>query len=225
MSTAFAPTTEATARVVAAFGGRAEMTSGQVCCGALQAHSGDVQRARELAQLNIEAFGADDAPIVVNAAGCGAMLKHYGALLPDEPRAARFAARVMDISEFLAQRQPLHPPRRLVMKLGVQDPCHLLHAQRISEAPRTLLRAIPGLELREIAEREICCGSAGIYNVSHPEMSADLQRRKCANIAATGCEVVVTGNPGCFVQIQAGLPGKIKVRHIVDVLADAYAEP
>jgi glycolate oxidase iron-sulfur subunit len=225
MSTAFAPTTEATARVVAAFGGRAEMTSGQVCCGALQAHSGDVVRARELAQLNIEAFGADDAPIVVNAAGCGAMLKHYGALLPDEPRAARFAARVMDISEFLAQRQPLRPPRAVDARVAVQDPCHLLHAQRISEAPRALLRAIPGLELREIAEREICCGSAGIYNVSHPEMSADLQRRKCATIAATGCEVVVTGNPGCFVQIQAGLPSKIKVRHIVDVLADAYPEP
>ena len=222
MSTAFAPTTESTGRVVAAFGGWAEMTSGQVCCGALQAHSGDVQRARELAQRNLVAFGTGDAPIVVNAAGCGAMLKHYGALLPDDPRAARFAARVMDVSEFLAQRQPLRPPRAVPLRVAVQDPCHLLHAQRISAAPRALLRAIPGLELHEIAEREICCGSAGIYNVSHPEMSADLQRRKCANIAATGCEVVVTGNPGCFVQIQAGLPKQIKVRHIVDVLADAY---
>jgi glycolate oxidase iron-sulfur subunit len=225
MSTAFAPTTEATARLVAAFGGRAEMTSGQVCCGALQAHSGDVARARELAALNINAFDGSEAPIVVDAAGCGAMLKHYGALLPDEPRAARFAERVKDISEFLARRQPLRPPRTLDIRVAVQDPCHLLHAQRISEAPRALLRAIPGLELREIAECEICCGSAGIYNVSHPEMSVDLQRRKCANIAATGCEVVVTGNPGCFVQIQAGLPSKIKVRHIVDVLADAYLEP
>ena len=225
MSTAFAPTTEATAQVVAAFGSQAQMTRGQVCCGALQAHSGDVGRAKELARQNIEAFGASDAPIVVNAAGCGAMLKHYGALLHDQPRAARFAARVMDISEFLATRQPLRPPRAVNTKVAVQDPCHLLHAQRISEAPRTLLRAIPGLELHEIAEREICCGSAGVYNVGHPQMSADLQRRKCANIAATGCEVVVTGNPGCFVQIQAGLPRDIKVRHIVDVLADAYVEP
>jgi glycolate oxidase iron-sulfur subunit len=226
MSTAFAPTTEATAGVVAAFGCRAEMTTGQVCCGALQAHSGDVPRARELARQNIDAFGSDgEAPIVVNAAGCGAMLKHYGALLPDEPSAARFAARVMDISEFLAQREPVRPPRNVDARVAVQDPCHLLHAQRISEAPRALLRAIPGLELCEIAEREICCGSAGIYNVSHPELSADLQRRKCANIAASGCEVVVTGNPGCFVQIQAGLPKEIKVRHIVDVLADAYAKP
>jgi glycolate oxidase iron-sulfur subunit len=222
MSTAFAPTTKATAQVVAAFGGCAEMTRGQVCCGALQAHSGDLFRARELAQRNIAAFGAGDAPIVVNAAGCGAMLKHYGALLPAEPRAAQFASRVKDISEFLATRQPVRPPRQLASKIAIQDPCHLLHAQRISAAPRALLGAIPGVELHEIAEREICCGSAGIYNVGHPEMSADLQRRKCANIAATGCEVVVTGNPGCFVQIQAGLPRDIKVRHIVDVLADAY---
>ncbi len=225
MSTAFAPTTEATAQVVAAFGSRAEMTRGQVCCGALQAHSGDVPRARELARRNLEAFGAGDAPIVVNAAGCGAMLKQYGALLPDEPDAARFAARVKDVSEFLAQRQPLRPPHPVHARVAVQDPCHLLHAQRISEAPRALLRAIPGLEIREIAEREICCGSAGIYNVSHPRMSAELQRRKCASIVASGSEVVVTGNPGCFVQIQAGLPKEIKVRHIVDVLADAYVEP
>jgi glycolate oxidase iron-sulfur subunit len=222
MSTAFAPTTEATARVVAAFGCRAEMTRRQVCCGALQAHSGDVERARVLARDNLDAFGEGDAPVVVNAAGCGAMLKHYGQLLPDDPRAVRFAARVMDVSEFLAQRQPLQPPRAVHSRVAVQDACHLLHAQRIADAPRALLRAIPGLELLEIAEREICCGSAGIYNVSHPEMSSELQRRKCASIAATGCDVVVTGNPGCFVQIQAGLPKEIKVRHIVDVLADAY---
>ena len=104
----------------------------------------------------------------------------------------------------------------------MQDPCHLLHAQRISKAPRKLLRSIPGLELREMAEPEICCGSAGVYNVSHPAMSAQLQARKCASIAATGSKVVVTGNPGCFVQLQAGLSRDIRVRHIVDVLAEAY---
>ena len=210
MSTAFAATTKATAGLVAAFGCCAEMTSGQVCCGALQIHSGDVERARVLARINLHAFGDGDAPIVVNAAGCGAMLKHYGQLLPEDPRAAQFSGRVMDASEFLAQRHPTHPPRPLTLKVAIQDPCHLLHAQGISEAPRALLRAIPGLELREIAEREICCGSAGIYNVSHPEMSAELQQRKCANIAATGCDIVVTGNPGCFVQIQAGLPKTIR---------------
>jgi glycolate oxidase iron-sulfur subunit len=222
MSTAFARTTEATSRLVAAFGCQAELTRGQVCCGALQIHSGDVERARDLAQQNVAAFGDSDAPIVVNAAGCGAMLKHYGQLLPEEPRAASMAARVQDVSEFLAQRQPLHAPREVPLTVTLQDACHLLHAQRISEAPRKLLRSIPGLELREMAEAEICCGSGAMYNVSHPAMSAELRDRKCANIAASGSKVVVTGNPGCFVQIQAGLPKDIRVRHIVDVLAEAY---
>lgn len=223
MSTAFADTTQATTRLVAAFGGQARLTSQQVCCGALQAHSGDAPRARELARQNIEAFGDGTAPIVVNAAGCGAMLKHYGELLPGEPAAQRFAARVCDISEFLAQRQPLRPPRPVNARIAVQDPCHLLHAQGISAAPRALLEAIPGLEVVEVPDRDICCGSAGIYNITHPELSKDLQVRKCANIVATACETVVTGNPGCFVQIQSGLPHTIHVRHIVDVLAEAYA--
>src|SRR5206468_413257 len=113
MSTAFADTSRATARLVAAFGGQAELTRGQVCCGALQAHSGEVERARELARQNVAAFGESDAPIVVNAAGCGAMLKHYGQLLPDQPRAAALAGRVLDVSEFLAAREPNHPPRRV----------------------------------------------------------------------------------------------------------------
>ena len=153
------------------------------------------------------------------------MLKHYGALLPDDPRAGRFASRVRDVSEFLAGLTPVRQPREVELSVAIQDPCHLLHAQRISEAPRRLLRAIPGLKIMEIAEGDICCGSAGIYNVTHPDLSSDLQVRKCANIAATGCEVVVTANPGCFVQIQAGLPRSIQVRHIVDVLDAAYAEP
>ncbi|HEY2596657.1 MAG TPA: (Fe-S)-binding protein, partial [Chloroflexota bacterium] len=162
-------------------------------------------------------------PIVVNAAGCGAMLKHYSVLLPDEPRAARFVARVKDVSEFLAGRTPVRPPRELDLTLAIQDACHLLHAQRISAQPRALLRAIPGVKTVEIAERDVCCGSAGIYNVSHPGTAAELQQRKCANIVATGCDAVVTGNPGCFVQIQAGLPKTIQVRHIVDVLDEAYS--
>jgi glycolate oxidase iron-sulfur subunit len=223
MSTAFAPTTEATARVVAAFGSRAEMTAGQVCCGALQAHSGAVDRARELARENLDAFGDNDDPIIVNAAGCGAMLKHYAVLLPDDARAKRFVSRVRDVSEFLAGESPTRPPRELELTLAIQDPCHLLNAQRISAQPRHLLRAIPGVKMVEIAEREVCCGSAGVYNVSHPETAAKLQQRKCANIVATGCDAVVTGNPGCFVQIQAGLPKTIQVRHIVDVLDEAYS--
>jgi glycolate oxidase iron-sulfur subunit len=224
MSTAFADTTEATGRVVAAFGAQAEFTEGQVCCGALQAHSGDLPRARELACQNVEAFGQGDEPIVVNAAGCGAMLKHYGVLLPEDPRAERFARRVRDVSEFLATRTPSRAPREMELTVAIQDPCHLFNAQRISAQPRALLQAIPGLKLKEIAEPEVCCGSAGVYNVTHPGVAADLQRRKCANIVASGCEAVVTGNPGCFVQIQAGLPRAIKVRHIVDVLDEAYCK-
>jgi len=224
MSTAFAATTAATARLVAAFGCQAELTRGQVCCGALQFHAGDTERARALAKQNLAAFGDGSAPIVVNAAGCGAMLKHYGHLLPQEPRAAAMAARVRDVSEFLAGRQPTNPPRPVPLTVTLQDACHLLHAQRIAAAPRTLLRSIPGLELREMAEAEICCGSGAMYNVSHPGMSAELRQRKCANIAASGSQVVVTGNPGCLVQLQGGLPKDIRVRHIVDVLADAYLE-
>lgn len=225
MSTAFAPTTEATGRVIAAFGCTAEFSDRQVCCGALQAHSGDLPRARELARQNLEAFGDGAEPIIVNAAGCGAMLKHYGKLLPEDPRAERFAARVRDVSEFLADRAPVHPPREMDLSVAIQDPCHLLNAQRISAQPRALLRAIPGVKLKEIAEREVCCGSAGIYNVTHAGIASDLQQRKCANIEATGCDVVVTGNPGCYCQIQAGVPERIKVRHIVDVLDEAYTTP
>jgi glycolate oxidase iron-sulfur subunit len=224
MSTGFADTTRATTEVIAAFGAQAELTAGQVCCGALQAHSGDVERARELARQNLEAFGDGDEPVVVNAAGCGAMLKHYGKLLPDDVRATRFASRVRDVSEFLAARTPIRAPREVKRTVAIQDPCHLLHAQRISDPPRKLLRAIPGVEVREIAEREICCGSAGIYNVTHPELSEDLQQRKCANIVASGAETVVTGNPGCWLQIQAGLPDNVRVCHVVDLLAEAYTD-
>ena len=139
-------------------------------------------------------------------------------------RAERFARRVKDVSEFLATQSPVKKPKELDLTVAIQDPCHLLNAQRISAQPRALLRAIPGLKVAEIAEREVCCGSAGIYNVTHGRVATELQERKCANIMATGCDVVVTGNPGCYCQIQAGLPERIQVRHIVDVLDEAYSE-
>ncbi|MFI5267373.1 MAG: (Fe-S)-binding protein [Chloroflexota bacterium] len=223
MSTAFGPTTERTAELVAAFGCESSFPAGQVCCGALQLHAGEGDRARELAMANLEAF-AGDAPIVVNAAGCGAMLKHYGQLLPEDPRAQAFTARVKDVSELLAGRQPLKPPRPVERTVVLQDACHLLHAQHVDKAPRTLLKAIPGLELREMAEPGLCCGSAGIYNVTHKSNSAELQRRKCANIGKTGAGTVVTGNPGCLLQIRAGLPEDVQVEHIVDLLWEAYGD-
>jgi glycolate oxidase iron-sulfur subunit len=226
MSTAFAPTTEATARLVGAFGSAAELTRNQVCCGALQAHSGDVARARDLARQNLDAFGDGEAPIVVNAAGCGAMLKHYGQLLPDDPRAERLARRVQDVSEFLAQRQPLQPPRAVPLRVAIQDPCHLLHAQRISAAPRDLLRAIPRLDVREIEEKEICCGSAGVYNLTNPNESRQLQQRKLDHAATTKAQVIVTANPGCLIQLQSGLDERgepTQVKHIVELLDEATA--
>ncbi|HEU0166846.1 MAG TPA: (Fe-S)-binding protein, partial [Chloroflexota bacterium] len=209
MSTAFAPTTERTAGLLAAFGCEASYPEGQVCCGALQLHGGDASRARSLALANLGAFGDSDTPIIVNAAGCGAMLKHYSALLPDDARAARFAGRVRDVSEFLATRTPTRAPRPVPLTVTLQDACHLLHAQRISAAPRSLLRAIPELELREMAEPGLCCGSAGVYNVTHEDQAAALQARKCANILASGAPVVLTGNPGCLLQMRAGLPASV----------------
>ncbi|MBV9121336.1 MAG: (Fe-S)-binding protein [Chloroflexi bacterium] len=221
MSTVFGPTTERTAKLLAAFGCEASLPAGQVCCGALQLHAGDRDRALELARQNIEAFGEADDPIIVNAAGCGAVLKRYGELLPGEPRAARLAARVLDVSEFLAKLEP--PPAREVRTTVVlQEACHLLHAQRIAEQPRALLQAIPGLKLRRLAEPGLCCGSAGIYNLGHRRQAEELRRRKCDNIIASGAETVVTANPGCLLQIRPGLPKSIKVRHIVDLLAETY---
>src|SRR5437870_3508643 len=170
MSTAFAPTTERTAELLGAFGCAASFPAGQMCCGALQLHAGETERARELARANLDAF-SDESPIVVNAAGCGAMLKHYGQLLPDDPRAQAFSDRTKDVSEFLAERHPTKVPREVRRTVTLQDACHLLHAQRIDKAPRKLLKEIPGLELREMAEPGLCCGSAGIYNVTHRDSS------------------------------------------------------
>jgi glycolate oxidase iron-sulfur subunit len=223
MSTAFAPTTEHTAGLAAAFGCEVAIPAGQVCCGALQMHAGEAERARQLARANIEAF-AGDAAVVVNAAGCGAMLKHYGQLLPEDRRAQAFAARVRDVSELIADREPLRPPRPVGRTVVLQDACHLLHAQHVEKAPRALLKAIPGLELREMTEPGLCCGSAGIYNVTHQAQSLELQRRKCGNIEKTGAELVVTGNPGCLLQLRAGLPAGVRVEHIVDLLWEAYGD-
>ncbi|HLI29312.1 MAG TPA: (Fe-S)-binding protein [Chloroflexota bacterium] len=231
MSTAFAETDRATARVLAANGCRVELPASQGCCGALHAHGGDVAMARELARRNIAAFEASAAEtIVVNAAGCGAMLKEYAHLLADDPpwadRARAFVRRVRDFTELLAALGPREPPRRLTGKVTYQDPCHLAHAQRVRAQPRQLLRAV-GLELVEMKESDLCCGSAGIYNLTHPTTADQLQARKLAHALATGAEVIVTANPGCLIQLQAGAARRglpLQVRHIADVLDDAYRE-
>jgi glycolate oxidase iron-sulfur subunit len=183
-----------------------------------------------MARANIEAFERDgDAAIVVNSAGCGAMLKDYGHHFRDEPewaaRAKAFSTRVKDVTEFLAGRT-LPMRRNLDIAVTYQEPCHLAHAQRIMQPPRKLLNAIPGLELREMAESTLCCGSAGVYNLTNPVESRQLQQRKLDHATATSAAVIVTANPGCLIQLQSGLDERddaTQVKHIVELLDEATA--
>jgi glycolate dehydrogenase iron-sulfur subunit len=228
---AFGPHNRATARVLARNGVEVVAPRTQSCCGALHAHGGEHDTAVELAKKTIQAFeSAGMEQVVVNTSGCGAHMKAYGTLLAADPawaaRAARFAARVSDVSEFLAReplRGPLHPVHR---KVTYHDPCHVAHGQKIRKEPRRLLAQIPGLTLVELNEADWCCGSAGTYNLTQPEMAARLQERKVQNIRATGADAVVTANPGCIIQIAQGLGngGKpIQVLHIVELLDEAYS--
>ncbi len=233
MSTAFAETDRATIRVLQATGCTVVVPKRQGCCGALTVHAGDMDAARVMARQNIDAFEQSGATYIIsNAAGCGAALKEYAHLLHNDPayaeRAARFSSQVRDISELLATRQfvvPLHP---VPLKVTYQEPCHLIHAQRIGVQPRELLRRIPGLELVEMQESAVCCGSAGIYNVTQPVMSRQLQERKLTHTTETQADVVITANPGCFLQLQSGLQrtgSSMRVMHIVDILDMACKEP
>jgi len=230
MSTVFAGTNRAAGRVLAHNGCSCDVPAGQQCCGALQIHSGMMDEARRLARINIdsfERFGTD--PVIVTAAGCGAALKEYGHLLKDDPayhdRAEAFSHRVKDVSEYLAAN-PVQPPRNAEpVTVTYQEPCHLAHAQRITEQPRDLLRKVPGLNLVEMRESSLCCGSAGIYNVIRREMADELGDRKAGNIIDTKAEQVVTANPGCAMQLRTSLKrngSSMPVRHIVDVLDAAY---
>jgi glycolate oxidase iron-sulfur subunit len=221
-------TSAATARVLQQNGCEVVIPRGQACCGAIHYHSGVEAPALDLARKNLAAFDPDgfDA-IIVNAAGCGAMLKDYAHLLPKAEHAAssRFVAKVKDISEFLVALGPIAPRHPMPMKVTYHDACHLCHGQQIRSQPRQLLELIPGLELLPLEESEICCGAAGTYNLTQPEMSERLGRRKMDQIAATGAAVVATGNVGCILQIAR----KIKERgspttvvHPVDLLDRAY---
>jgi glycolate oxidase iron-sulfur subunit len=226
----YAATNRATERVLETNGYRVRVTKGQRCCGALHAHAGDAASARDLAHRNIEAFersGADF--IAVNAAGCGAMLKEYGDLLGDDPvwadRARAVSARVRDATELLAARGP-RPGGPLPLTVTYDAPCHLLHAQRVVTAPLDVLKAIPGLELVPLADSDQCCGSAGIYNLVQPGVSSAVLQPKLGNIRATGAQFVVTGNPGCLMQIGAGLArsgSSARVVHPIDLLDASYA--
>jgi glycolate oxidase iron-sulfur subunit len=216
----------ATIRVLAAEGCDVVIPRGQGCCGALSMHNGREEEAQRFARRLIDEFDAAGVDhLVVNAAGCGSALKEYGDLLRDDPayadRAAAFAAKVRDLSEILVDLGPRAVRHPLDVTVAYHDACHLAHAQGVRAQPRALLRGIPDLRLREIADPEICCGSAGIWNVLNPEPAADLGRRKARNVLATGAEVLVTANPGCLMQVAASvrrLDGRIALAHTAEVL-------
>jgi glycolate oxidase iron-sulfur subunit len=230
MPIAFGRVHDATVRMLLRAKLSVVVPSDQGCCGALATHAGDPDFARALARRNIESFERSGADVyVVNAAGCGSALKEYGELLAADPawahRARAFSARVRDISEVLDAMEFGTPARAVDAVATYQEPCHLVHAQRIAGAPRRLLARISGLALVEMDESALCCGSAGIYNLTEPEMAAALQRRKLAAIERTGASIVVTANPGCAMQISSGLRGKRTiVRHLVELLDEAYRE-
>jgi glycolate oxidase iron-sulfur subunit len=229
-SVAFGAHNRATARVLARNGWDVVAPPEQGCCGALNAHGGDHERAVEMARRTIDVFErADVEALVVNTSGCGAHMKGYGALLAGDPayaeRARRVAASVRDVSEFLATvplRGPLEP---VPMTVTYHDPCHVVHGQKIRSAPRQLLAQLPQLRVVDLPESDWCCGSAGIYNLTQPEMAARLLRRKVRHVTSTGAAAVVTANPGCILQIQQGLReagSTVKVLHLVELLDRAY---
>jgi glycolate oxidase iron-sulfur subunit len=229
-SVIFAAHNRATARVLAKNGCEVVVPGGQGCCGALNAHGGDHERALAMARQTIDAFEAARADaVVVNTSGCGAHMKAYGHLLADDrvyaERAKRFAASVRDLAEFLAP-EPLRGPLSPVpLTCTYHDPCHVVHGQKIKSEPRKLLAQIPGLRVVELTESDWCCGSAGIYNLTEPEMATRLLHRKVSHVLATGAEAVVTANPGCILQIQAGLgahDASVRVMHLVEILDRAY---
>jgi glycolate oxidase iron-sulfur subunit len=225
MNELFGHVHEATRRTLIANGYRVVEVSSQVCCGALHAHAGDHAGAAALAEINLAAFGTRADFIAVNSAGCGALLKDYGHLV-ERPGAAAFASRVRDVTELLADRGPRHGAA-LELEVAYDAPCHLQHAQRVQAAPLAVLDAIPGLRYRLLPGSDRCCGSAGIYSLLEPGMSRLVLADKIATMttAAPPPTIVATGNPGCLMQIGAGLLAEgagIEVRHPVELLDESY---
>ena len=213
---------DATIRTLQLNGYTVQEVPAQVCCGALHAHAGLRIEARRLAAANVAAFGVSDTPIVVNSAGCGAMLKEYAHFV--EGAGATFAARVRDVTELLAERGP-RPGAPLDTTVAYDPPCHLLHAQRIADPPERVLRAIPVLRLTTMPDAAQCCGSAGLFTLVEPEMSRAVLAPKVASLAQAQPRVVATGNPGCLMQLGAGLAAAgvpASVRHPVELLDESY---
>ena len=235
MDVMFGPTNANSVNLLNAAGYDVVVPPSQGCCGALHAHNGNLAQAREAARTNIMAFEKLELDaIIINAAGCGSTLKEYGHLLADDPawaeRGKKFSAKVKDITEFLvANWTDFHSAFRTphsALRVTYHDACHLAHAQRITKPPRELVKAVAGKNFVELPESDVCCGSAGTYNLTEPEMAEQLQRRKTENILLTKADLVVTSNPGCLLQIRAGLKkagSKTRIVHIADYLAEALS--
>ena len=227
---AFPQVNRDTADVLLANGCEVVTPRAQSCCGSIHVHNGELELAKQMARRNIDAFDLDhlDA-IITNAAGCGTHLKNYGHLLKDDPafaqRAAKWSLKVRDIHQWLVEIGIRPPAAPIAKRVTYHEACHLCHGQKISQQPRQILKAIPGLELVELPESTWCCGSAGIYNITQPEMSQKLLQRKLANIATTKAQVVASANPGCSVQLQAGVRAanlNLEIAHPISLLAQAY---
>jgi glycolate oxidase iron-sulfur subunit len=222
----FADVNEATIQVLTRNGCDVDVLAQETCCGALHIHNGARDQAKDLARANVRAFNAGryDA-ILTNAAGCSAELRHYADLLDGDPAAKEFEKKIRDISEFLVEIGYTPPTGTSEGKVAYDEPCHLLHAQKISAAPKKILDEVPGIQRVPLEEAEACCGSAGIYSFTQPKLSKDVLARKIEQIKKSGCDTIVTGNPGCILQIrcglkEAGLP--VRVLHPVELLAKAY---
>ena len=226
----FSGVNAATVRVLSRFGCEVVFPEGQTCCGAVQEHGGEREAALAMARRNVDAFlAAEVDAVVVNAAGCGALMKDYGELLAGDPayadRAKRFSAMVREVSELLVELPAPPDPRPVPLAITYQDPCHNAHAQRIRAQPRQLLQAIPGLVIHELATPDRCCGSAGVYNVVQHELSMAILADKMADVRRTGAQAIVTANPGCALQLAHGsrVHGlELPVYHLLEILDRAY---
>src|ERR1700754_3802697 len=226
----FGATNRATERVLARNGCALVDADKQMCCGALHAHAGQIESAKRLSRINIDAFLASGCDrVIVNAAGCGAAMKEYGALLADDPKykekALDFSHRLKEIAEFLVERGIAKPENSINRRVTYDAPCPLYHAQRVTQAPLELLKAVPGLELVPLRGSDSCCGGAGISNLQHPELSGEILADKLAAISESGADTVATGNPGCIMQSSAGLRmNKLaaEVLHPVELLDATY---
>jgi glycolate oxidase iron-sulfur subunit len=223
----FSKVNAATARVLAAEGCEVVIPPAQSCCGALMLHSGMEKEAKALAKKMIATFDAANVDtVVINSAGCGSTMKEYGYLLRDDPRwaerAAAFSARCKDISEILCELEPQAPRHPLNLRVAYHDACHLQHAQSVREQPRRLLSAVPQLEIAEIPEASLCCGSAGVYNLLQPETANQLGDRKVENLLTTNADAVISANPGCLLQIMSGMRRRglktIPAFHMIELL-------